>query len=69
MAIDGDGVLVAHAADQCAGLAVTRYAGATAAQPGPTRCAEGVDVSPPTAIAVIPNGTLVWSGDTIVVIP
>ena len=69
VAIDGDSVLVAHEADQCNGLAVARFTGGSSAQPGATRCAEGLDVSLPTAIAAIPNGTLIWSGDTIAVIP
>ena len=64
--IDGDWVLVAHTAQQCDGLALTRY---TSGSPDAARCAEGLDATLPTAIASIPNGTLVWSGDTIAVIP
>lgn len=66
VAIDGDGVLVAHEAESCDGLALTRYASTTA---DVTRCAENVDIAAPTAIAWVPNGTLVWAGETITVIP
>ena len=69
VAIDGDGVLVAHVADGCAGLTLTRYASADNAGPAPARCAEGIDVALPSAIASASGGTIVWSNDAVILVP
>jgi hypothetical protein len=69
VAIDGDTVVVAHAADGCAGIALTRFGGTGFAPLGPARCVAGLEPSHPTAIAATDAGTLVWAGETITVIP
>jgi hypothetical protein len=69
VAVAGTDVLVAHTTEQCFGIALTRYPGADPSQPGPAGCAEGLDPSQPLAIAPTDAGTLIWSADTLTLIP
>ena len=69
LSISGDGVMVAHVEDGCDGIALTRYAAGDPAQPGPSDCAQSADGSQATAIADSAAGTLVWSGDSVLVVP
>lgn len=69
VAIAGDSVLIAHAAPDCPGLSLRRYASADPSQPEPASCAEGIDPAQPLAVASTPAGTLIWSGDTISLFP
>ena len=52
----------------CAGIALTRFAGADPAQPAAAGCADEADVTAPTAIAVTGEGTAVWAGETLTTI-
>lgn len=63
LALDGTDVLVAHVADGCAGLAVTRYDGASAESVEDAACFTDADVSAPTAIAVSGTNVIAWSGN------
>lgn len=63
VAVAGSDVVVAHSADDCAGLAVTRFANADAASGTRLACVEGTDAAAPTALAMSGASVLVWSGD------
>lgn len=69
LTIAGDSVLLAHAAADCSGLSLTRFADGDPAQPEPAGCLEGIDPTQPLAVTSTPAGTLVWSGDTISLFP
>ena len=68
VAVDGADVIVAGVAADCAGIALTRFAGADPAQPAAAGCADEADVTAPTAIAVTGEGTAVWAGETLTTI-
>lgn len=57
-------LLVAHVAEGCSGLALTRYVGAESGTAEDAGCIEGVDAAAPTAIASVDDHVLVWSGET-----
>lgn len=69
LAIDRADVLVAHHADECAGIAVSRVATATPDTSSPIGCAEGADAAAPAAIDVAGGRVVMWSGDALVTIP
>lgn len=64
-----DGVVVAHVEDLCSGLALTRYVAGDPAQPVAAGCATQADALAPTAVAASADGLLVWSGDSLSVVP
>lgn len=61
--LDDADILVAHAADTCVGLALTRYVGADSASPENAGCLAEADASAPTTIAVENGLIFAWSGD------
>ncbi len=65
LAIDGTDVVVAHGAEGCAGLALTRVSSVDAAQPSTTACLDGTDAAAPVALTATESGLLVWSGDAV----
>ncbi|KQP69526.1 hypothetical protein ASF40_16840 [Microbacterium sp. Leaf288] len=69
VAVDGSDVLVAHRADDCAGVAVARVAAGTPDVASPVGCAEGTDAAAPVAIATRGDGVVAWIGDALVGIP
>lgn len=69
IAIDGVDVIVAHAADGCSGLALTRFANADRSKPERSQCAPGLDRTAPTAITSTDGGASVWSGEALVTVP
>lgn len=69
LTLAGNDVLVAHAEPDCSGLSLTRYADGDPAQPEPAGCAESIDQTQPVALTYTPGGIVVWSGDTISLIP
>jgi hypothetical protein len=69
VAIKGDGVLVAHTADGCNGLELTRYAGADAATAEQSLCMADLIPTDPLAIAATDAGPLVWSGGSNAIVP
>jgi hypothetical protein len=68
LAVDDGAVVVAHVAEGCDGVAITRVAAsAPENDPGtPVGCAEGTDAASPTALDVYGDGVLVWSGEDLV---
>lgn len=58
-----DDVVVAHMAEGCAGLTVTRYIGANSAAAEEAGCVDVADVALPTTIAISSGDALVWAGD------
>lgn len=58
-----DGFVVAHAAGDCDGLAISMVL--TNADPSRAACAEGLDSASPTAIAAYANGIAIWNGDEV----
>lgn len=50
----------------CAGLAVTRFPAGTPGAGIPAGCAEIPDAAAPAALAMSPDGLVVWSGDAMV---
>ena len=68
VAVVGVDVVVAHAGDACAGIALTRFAGGDGNAAEPVGCAEGADASAPTALAASGDSFLVWSGDSLVTV-
>lgn len=65
LAIDGTDVVVAHGAEGCAGLALTRVSSTDPAQPSTTTCLDGTDAAAPVALTATESGLLVWSGDAV----
>lgn len=65
VAIEADTVLVAHADDACAGLALTRYAVGGQSQLAPPACTDLEAATAPSAIAAAESGPYVWSADTV----
>lgn len=62
------GMLVAHLADACDGIAVSRVAaGAHAADP--VGCLGAASPATPVALADTPEGVIVWAGDLLETIP
>ncbi|PKI90854.1 hypothetical protein CW368_09325 [Actinomycetales bacterium SN12] len=59
---DGDDVLVAHLAEQCTGITISRFASEDAAAPQSEKCVEAAEPSTPTALAVAGTDLVVWSG-------
>jgi hypothetical protein len=66
VAIDDADVLVAHVTDDCASVAVTRFAGSDIVQ---TTCVDAADPATPLALAATDSGFLLWSGDTVIAVP
>ncbi|MEV4687297.1 hypothetical protein [Microbacterium sp. LWH3-1.2] len=69
LTIDGSDVLVAHRAEDCAGVAISRVAAGAPDVATAVGCAEGTDASSPVAIAARGDGAVVWMGDALVGIP
>lgn len=67
--IDGADVLVAHRAEDCAGVAIARVAADTPDVASPVGCAVGTDAASPVAIATRGDGVVAWIGDALVGIP
>jgi hypothetical protein len=67
--VDGSDVLVAHRAEDCAGVAIARVAVGAPDVASPVGCAEGTDAAAPVAIAARGDGVVVWTGDALVGIP
>ena len=65
VAIDDGDVLVAHRADDCSGVAVSRVAAATPDSASTIGCAESTDPASPAAIAAIGDDVIVWSGESL----
>lgn len=63
LALDGTDIVVAHLAEGCAALAVTKYAGASAESAEDAACFPDADVSAPTAISVSDTDVMAWSGN------
>ncbi|PVW03253.1 hypothetical protein DEA06_13690 [Microbacterium sp. Gd 4-13] len=66
LSIDGGTVVTASPADDCAGVAVTRWSGAGFDTATPLGCAPAADPAGPLALAVSGGRALVWSGDAVV---
>ena len=68
VAIDGADVLVAHAAEDCAGVAVSRASSADSGSASLIGCAEGTDAATPVAIDGAGDAVRVWAGDALVTV-
>ncbi|MAP64007.1 MAG: hypothetical protein CMH34_09765 [Microbacterium sp.] len=65
VAIDGADVVVAGAAPDCEGVALTRYADADPGRSSPAGCAPEADPTGALAITPTADGIVLWSGDTL----
>ncbi|MFK4808258.1 hypothetical protein ACI3KX_20525 [Microbacterium sp. ZW CA_36] len=69
VAVDDSDILVAHHADDCAGIAIARVAADMSGVASAVGCAEGTDAAGPVAIAARGDGVVAWIGDALVGIP
>lgn len=65
----GSDILLAHANDSCVGTAISRVPANDLASSQPIGCAAGTDPAAPTAITAQDGDVLVWSGETLAVLP
>ncbi|MGU3645866.1 hypothetical protein ACLBXX_12935 [Microbacterium sp. C23T] len=68
VSVDDSDVLVAHRADDCAGVAVSRVSSAEPASTTSAGCAEGTDAAAPASIDTTGDAIVVWAGDALVTI-
>lgn len=69
LTVDGSDVLVAHRAEDCAGVAIARVPAGTPDVVSLVGCAEETDAATPVAIAPRGDGVVAWIGDALVGIP
>jgi len=69
LALDGADVIVAHSADDCEGLALTRYVGADGDSSEDAGCLADVDADAPTTIAISDGEVFAWSADSLSITP
>ncbi|WP_349426429.1 hypothetical protein [Microbacterium sp. LWS13-1.2] len=69
VAVDDSDILVAHQADDCAGIAIARVAADMSGVASAVGCVEGTDAAGPVAIAARGDGVVAWIGDALVGIP
>ncbi|WP_109210442.1 MULTISPECIES: hypothetical protein [Microbacterium] len=66
VAADEASLLVAHSAEDCAGLAVSRIVTADPASAAVVGCAEGADATSPVALDALGDDVLLWAGAELV---
>lgn len=68
VAIDDGDVLVAHRADDCTGVAVSRVLTDDQASAGAVGCAEGTDAATAVAIDSVGDKIVLWASDAVVTV-
>jgi hypothetical protein len=68
LTIDGEELVVAHTAEGCAGVAISRVTAAAPDSASMIGCADSTDPAQPLAIDISGGAVTIWSGDAIVTV-